>query len=607
MVQITTSPAKSETCKKDQLCYSPDGGKEACQDEEKKDPYLIDVHGITKNMAHHHSGPKSEKVPGRTFTFVKKKEDSILRFLYTDTFRVLCTPHRYKGRFIDGCAGRWEIKIDGKSCPSGGIYQDWYVHRFQDSHRTNGWGGVCKGVSVGKHTVQVYVGPTPWHHGWNIMDAFTGWHAGHGTPRATVHLEVQEIPEAYPLYHYKSGEGGDARDSGHLTGRHISFKKLNKDSNLRLYYSDNLRVMVRDVHRQGACACRWSIHIDGKECPTGYVAGDVYIHRHENPHRPKSMVGYCDGVDAGDHKVDVHVSTTPGYGHCDCHTGWHNSHYLLEAEEVPKPYDMVHYNMQRQTDHRDAGILNNYKVTFTKKNSETRLRLLFTENLRAYSRNHHKPHHGTTCSADWEIFVDGKSCGSASIHAQIYTRRLEANHISHNGGWANHHGWWWWVWPAHFANQDTNPHRVRTFAGFCDDVSQGEHTLTVNLKSPFGNCDLWTGWKNDPAGKGPGGTLEAIEFFRPCNEFDSKAECKQPRCHWDEDECIDLAECPGSDKVGVGADCLCGEKKAEKGKYCYEDKTVHDGVKEEAKSAARIWTPHVGLLLLPQALIVAVT
>ena len=25
-----------------------------------------------------------------------------------------------------------------------------------------------------------------------------------------------------------------AKDSGHLTGRHISFKKLNKDSNLRL-------------------------------------------------------------------------------------------------------------------------------------------------------------------------------------------------------------------------------------------------------------------------------------------------------------------------------------------------------------------------------------
>lgn len=91
--------------------------------------------------------------------------------------------------------------------------------------------------------------------------------------------------------------------------------------------------------------------------------------------------------------------------------------------------------------------------------------------------------------------------------------------------------------------------------------------------------------------------MEAIEFFRPCSEFDSKSECQQPKCHWDEDECIDLAECPGSDKVAVGADCLCGDVKAKKGKYCYEDQTAHDGAKPDPKSAARGWTTEVGLLL----------
>ena len=33
-----------ETCKKDQFCYSPDDGKDKCLDEQKTDPYLIDVY-----------------------------------------------------------------------------------------------------------------------------------------------------------------------------------------------------------------------------------------------------------------------------------------------------------------------------------------------------------------------------------------------------------------------------------------------------------------------------------------------------------------------------------------------------------------------------------
>lgn len=588
---------ESETCKKDQFCYSPDDGKDKCLDEQKTDPYLIDVHGFTKNL-----GPSTQRngaIGGRKFTFTKKKDDSLLRILYTDTFRVICHSKRYHGRWIDGCAARWEIKIDGQSCPSGGIYQDWYVHRFQDPHRTQSFGGVCKGVSEGKHTLEVFVYKTPWHHQWNINYPYTGWSAHHGTAKATVHMEVQEIPESYPLFHYATGTQMDGRDTGWVNARVISFKKLYDDSNLRLWYVDNHRVMQHNRHH-GAGSCRWEIRIDGQSCPSGTILGDLYIHRHENPHRPKSMVGYCNGLEAGDHKVEVHVSTTPGLHHSDCFTGWHSARWILEAEEIPKQYDMVHYNMQHQTDHREHGILNNYKVTFQKKHDETRLRLLFMENLRAYSRNVHSAHaHGRTCSGDWEIFVDGKACGSVHIHAQMYSRRLEKHHHWGNigGSHSHNHGQWWWVWPPHFANQDTNPHRVRTFAGFCDDVSSGEHTLTVMIKSPFGKCDLWTGWHNHPGGKGGHGTLEAIEFFRPCSEFDSKSECQQPKCHWDEDECIDLAECPGSDKVAVGADCLCGDVKAKKGKYCYEDQTAHDGAKPDPKSAARGWTTEVGLLL----------
>ena len=34
-------PCAEETCKKGQFCYSPDDGKDTCQDEFKQDPSLI--------------------------------------------------------------------------------------------------------------------------------------------------------------------------------------------------------------------------------------------------------------------------------------------------------------------------------------------------------------------------------------------------------------------------------------------------------------------------------------------------------------------------------------------------------------------------------------
>ena len=36
--------------------------------------------------------------------------------------------------------------IDGQPCPSGGIYGAYHVHRIENPHRINGWGGYCKGV-----------------------------------------------------------------------------------------------------------------------------------------------------------------------------------------------------------------------------------------------------------------------------------------------------------------------------------------------------------------------------------------------------------------------------------------------------------------------------
>lgn len=221
----------------------------------------------------------------------------------------------------------------------------------------------------------VHVGPTPGYESAGRHDAYTGNGWGKG---AAWHLEAQEIPADYQLYHFKSGAGGDGRSSGVVNGRTLKFKKLYKDSRLRLFYSDNLR-----TNSHTTASCRWTIRVDGQACKSGNIAGDVYIHPYENPLRPRSFAGYCDDVSVGEHTVDVFIGTTPGYRYCGGYTGWHPSgggaHYLLEAEEIPNPssYPMLHYKMAHSSDGRDAGELTHYRLSFEKKNKETTLRLFF--------------------------------------------------------------------------------------------------------------------------------------------------------------------------------------------------------------------------------------
>mmetsp|Transcript_13102 Transcript_13102/g.29939 ORF Transcript_13102/g.29939 Transcript_13102/m.29939 type:complete len:648 (+) Transcript_13102:63-2006(+) len=557
----------SETCKKEQYCFpSADDGKDSCKDEPEKDPSQIIWTTMTRNGPT--DGRDDGALTGRTLKFKKKFKNSILRILYTDNLRIY-------GSSCGSASARFELKIDGSSCPSGKMSKDLYVYTYMNPHRYHTWGGHCKGIKEGEHTLTAIVGS----NGYSCRDAYAGW--AFQQPLATVYLEVQEIPEDYPFFHVKTGRNSDSRDSGVVTGRSIRFKKLTKDSLLRLFYSDDGRAYGGSSR---SCSCSWHLRIDGQPCSSGRIQGDVYVYPHENPHAPLSVAGYCKDVSAGQHTVDVEVKVTQGWSACDCHTGWTTAsgggQYILEAEEIPASYKMVNYIQKYQADGRDEGILTHYKLDFKKQHDDTRLRLLFQEtNRAAYST--------WSCAGRWEILIDGTSCATGSIHGDIYVTRHSTTSPY---------------------NRDINPYRTRIFAGACDDYEAGDHKLTVKLtpqKSGSNVCNLQTGWSSASNGRASG-LLEVIEIFRQCSEFEDKKKCKQPRCFWDEKKCIDLVHCPGSDKVAVGADCLCGDAKIAKGKYCFEDnKTSSDAPKPEAtesKSAANVMTYLPGLALaLPVA------
>ncbi|KOR30476.1 hypothetical protein TI05_13920 [Achromatium sp. WMS3] len=128
---------------------------------------------------------------------------------------------------------------------------------------------------------------------------------------------------------YATGNGpNDDTDIGQIKSRVLRFTKAKAATKLRISYTDNLRVLGTDK------ACRWEIRVDGKSCPKQALYYDYYDGKRNNINRSHSVVGYCSGIAAGVHTIGVWVSTTPGHSLSDCYTGWANSTWVLEAEEV---------------------------------------------------------------------------------------------------------------------------------------------------------------------------------------------------------------------------------------------------------------------------------
>jgi hypothetical protein len=131
-----------------------------------------------------------------------------------------------------------------------------------------------------------------------------------------------------------AGDGPeDQTDNGNLVTRTLTFVKTQAATGVRVAYNDNLRVA-------NSGACRWEILFNGASCampgPLGY---DVYFGgvAAMNHHRSESVFGTCFGLAAGSYNIQVRVGTVPaasGQPLGDCDTGWYNSYWAIEAEEV---------------------------------------------------------------------------------------------------------------------------------------------------------------------------------------------------------------------------------------------------------------------------------
>ena len=126
------------------------------------------------------------------------------------------------------------------------------------------------------------------------------------------------------------GYSNDATDNGALATRTLTFNKVHANTGIRVTYTDNMRVL-------GNGAGRWEIRVNGQPCPNpGALVYDYYEDgvNSNYMHQSQTVCGTCFDLPAGSTTVQIYVSPSPGYGPMDLYTGWNNSYWSIEAEEV---------------------------------------------------------------------------------------------------------------------------------------------------------------------------------------------------------------------------------------------------------------------------------
>lgn len=129
----------------------------------------------------------------------------------------------------------------------------------------------------------------------------------------------------------------------------------------------------------------------------------------------------------------------------------------------PASTTRLHFRQGTNVDHKDVGWLDGRVLNFNKVSSTSKLRVTYTDNLRAYRPTQSVPAVGT-----WDVRLDG-------VHRGIYT---------------SVHAWR----DTHRERPSANRHGPATIVGMIQNVPAGSHSLAVYVTN--NGCDLDTGWSS---------------------------------------------------------------------------------------------------------------
>ena len=165
---------------------------------------------------------------------------------------------------------------------------------------------------------------------------------GIGVANPTAELEVQGAIRVNELHAdhvlrkvwIATGNGpNDETDHGQIVSRVLNFEKHFEESALLITYSDNLRTEFG-----GYSAGRWEVKLDGTSTLPHPLILDKYLNTGgaSNGHDPCTARGLAIGAGSGPHTISVWVSDVPDHAKqgFNRYTGWYNSTWMLQVEEV---------------------------------------------------------------------------------------------------------------------------------------------------------------------------------------------------------------------------------------------------------------------------------
>jgi hypothetical protein len=117
---------------------------------------------------------------------------------------------------------------------------------------------------------------------------------------------------------------GHTTGNGELPSRKLTFTKVYEETRIRIFYCDNFRIMGNEAR------CRYEILVDGKPIPGDPIYADRYGSS-GNYHEQSTIFGYAKGIKSGKHTISIQLTSEAP---CEVYTGWDNSTWSIEAEEV---------------------------------------------------------------------------------------------------------------------------------------------------------------------------------------------------------------------------------------------------------------------------------
>ncbi len=257
-----------------------------------------------------------QRVPGRTVTYTKRSQGTVLKITLADTLRTGVNQNWGYGTVI--------VRMDNAdtSC-----YTVKYNHQGSpgDMHDPFVMTCILPDVSAGAHTFSV------WLRADSGAAAYLGWE------RPNPLLMVEEIFNQNMAYALGGGSGEVGGDWSGVSGRWLLHTIQSTGRTLRVTYSDTFRSALN-------CNGYWGLfqlYVDNQ--PTGCINGQYAYNSGgasgaQNHHRPINHVCLIKNLPPGPHTFSIWSSTKGSPSSAACGTnyfGWNRGQPLLLLEELP--------------------------------------------------------------------------------------------------------------------------------------------------------------------------------------------------------------------------------------------------------------------------------